>query len=246
MRPLRPLSGLLKTLLIGTLLALPACGDEVTDPDALLDSAEAEAVLRSASALPSLPVVIDRAGDPADPADRTALFRAQELWNAGVSADDGRARARRRLAVGYATDPLARALAPSDWDAVERDLQEWSATAESMLRHIALPRVATRLADARVHLGRAAASTDPSSRGRALLLAGAELVETTPRFVARSLAAEADAAVGRALTRAADPDAVHLRRAVRLKDWSARAVESGDYLLAIQRAYYALQLVESR
>ncbi|NIP83486.1 MAG: hypothetical protein GWM90_31365, partial [Gemmatimonadetes bacterium] len=39
--------------------ALSACGDEVTDPDGLIQSAEAEAVTRSARALPSLAGLMD-------------------------------------------------------------------------------------------------------------------------------------------------------------------------------------------
>ena len=243
---MRPYLALSKITALLALAALAACGDDVTDPDALTDSAEAEAVLRSAAALPALPLVIERAGLPDTPADRAALFRAAELWASGVAGDDDRAAARRRLAVRYAAPVLSRHLGPDDWDAVDRGLREWAGTARSMLRHIALPDVERSLADAERTLDRAARAP-PAARAGHLLLAGAELVETTPRFVARRLAREAHEAVERARASAPgdseDPD---LKRADRLKDWAARAVEEGDYLVAIQRAYYALQLVEGR
>jgi hypothetical protein len=247
---LHPDPGVSKALSVAALAALAllaaACGDEVTDPDALADSAEAEAVLRSAAALPALPRLIDLAGDPPDRNGRLALYRAQELWAAGVATDDDRGRARRRLAARYAVPPLVEGLEPADWEDAEAGLLDWIATAESLLQHIALPGVETRLAAARVQLDRAAATSDERARATALLLAGAELVETTPRFLARSLAADADAAVGRAQARAPDPGDADLLRAARLKDWAARAVTEGDYLMAIQRAYYALQLVEAK
>lgn len=247
---MHPDPGVSKALSVAALAALAllagACGDEVTDPDALTDSAEAEAVLRSAAALPALPRLIDLAGDPPERSGRLALYRAQELWAAGLATDDDRGRARRRLAARYAVPSLFAALEPADWEDAEAGLLDWIATAESLLQHIALPRVETRLAAARAHLGRAAAATDERARATALLLAGAELVETTPRFLARSLAAEADAAVRDARARAADPEDPDLLRATRLKDWAARAVAEDDHLVAIQRAYYALQLVETK
>ena len=129
---------------------------------------------------------------------------------------------------------------------IEQELRLWGETAGSMLRHIDLPRVEARLVGARVQLDRAAAARDRGARVLGLLLAGSELVETTPRFVARAMVADADRAVGRAVAAAADPEDPVLARAVRLKDWAARAVEEGDDLLAIQRAYYAMQLVEAR
>ncbi|HUE76338.1 MAG TPA: hypothetical protein VMM83_00225 [Longimicrobiales bacterium] len=244
---MRPCRLLPKTLAFAALAAfIAACGDDVTDPQALLDSAEAEAVLRSAAALPALPAVIERAGDPTDSRDRLALYRAQELWATGTAADDRTARARRRLAVRYAAPGLTARLGVADWDEVDSGLRQWITTAESMLRHVELPDVRDRLREAQSLLNRAATASDPGARARALLLAGAELVETTPRFVARSLTADAEAAVARAMAAADDAEDPRLQRALRLKDWAVRAVEDGDYLLAVQRAYYAVQLAEAR
>ena len=242
---MRPILALPKTLAILALVALAAaCGDDVTDPQAITDSAEAEAVLRSAAALPALPVVIERIRMPEDARSRAALFRAAELWASGVAEGGDRAAARRRLAVRYAAPTLVRHLDPAVWDDVERGLRDWSATAGAMLRHVALPGVEARLAAAARHLDRAAAAADPATRGHELLLAGSDLVETTPRFVARSLTTRAEEAVRNVRPGSMAPE--DLARAERLKDWARQAVEAGDYLVAIQRAYYALQLVEAR
>jgi hypothetical protein len=245
-RLLRPIPFVPKTLALALLVAVAACGDEVTDPQAVLDSAEAEAVLRSAAALPALPAVIARAGDPPRAAARLALYRAQELWDAGTAADDDRAAARRRLAVRYAAPALAERLGPGDWDDIEAGLLDWITTAESMLQHIDLPRVSVRLGSARRHVAAAAATRDPVARARSLLLAGSDLVETTPRFVARSLTADAEAALAEVDGAGAEPEDARLQRALRLKDWAVQAIDQGDYLLAVQRAYYAIQLVEAR
>lgn len=243
---MRPILALPKTLAIAALALLAACGDEVTDPHAFSDSAEAEAVLRSAAALPALPSLIHRAADPADPAARLALSRASALWAAGLAEGGHTARARRRLAVRHAAPVLVDALSPEDWDEVARGLRAWTATAESMLRRVSLPHVEARLTAGRAQLERAADARDGRARADALLLSGAELVETTPGYVARSLAAEAEEAVRDARTRAPAVEDPGLLRAERLKDWALRAVEEGDYLLAIQRAYYAVQLVEAK
>jgi hypothetical protein len=127
-----------------------------------------------------------------------------------------------------------------------------------MLQHLSMPRLERRLDTARSYLRTSDRSRTEEDRIRHLLLATSTLVETTPRFVARTLATEADAAVQDAYREAEsrgrddNGDAADevlgpqvLERAARLKDWAARAVE-GDYLLAIQRAYYAIQLVEGR
>lgn len=234
---------------------LAACGDDVTDPDSVLASAEAEAVMRSAHALPSLPELLDRV-EAATPEQRITVYRARDLWDAGVAADHNRGDARRRLAVGYAAPLLAAALPENALLEVRARIGDWQTTAESMMHHIPLPAVEERLQAARRHLARADGSTSSRARVYHLLLASSELVETTPRHVARSLAADADEVVRRAEARAAGPGGAEppdaapsdaaLERARRLRDWAARAVEDEEYLLAIQRAYYAIQLAEGR
>jgi hypothetical protein len=234
---------LLPTTLALLLAGLSACGDDITDPASLLDSAEAEAVMRSAEALPTLAELIQGV-DPAGERDRATLLRARELWDDGTATDDPRGASRRRLAISYALPVLEEGVVGEQWADVRLRVDGWIGTAESMLQHLALPSVERRIGSARRYLDRADRSED---YGRYyVLLAASELVETTPRYVARALSLEAERVVGAA--EAAPPDThpeKSLERARRLKDWSARAVEEGDYLLAIQRAYYAMQLVST-
>lgn len=228
------------------LVALGACGDDITNPDGLMASAEAEAVMRSAEALPLLPQFLDLGSDA--PARQLAmLHRARELWDAGTAADDPRAAARRRLAVGYALPVLLEVVPAEDWTETRERVDDWMITASAMLRHLSIPEVEARIRAAALQLERSDAARSERSRAYYLLLAGSELVETTPRFVARTMVRDARAAVSAAASEDAAPVAdATLRRAERMKDWSATAVEEGEYLLAIQRAYYAIQLVEGR
>lgn len=233
-------------LMASALAALVGCGDHLTDPDDLIESAEAEAVMQSAAALPLLPRFIDTAGELPAPA-RASLLQARELWDTGSSLDDSSGAASRRLAVDHALPVLVRSVDAEEWAASSESLEEWVATARSMLRHLAVPDVEARLRAADRQLQRAETATTERNRAYHLLLAGSELVETTPRYVARTMARDAETAVRRA-SDGVEPSvpAATLRRAERLKDWAGRAVEEGDYLLAIQRAYYAIQLVEER
>lgn len=227
-----------------TLAGVAACGDDVTDPDGLLESAEAEAIMRSAQALPHLPGVME-AVDPVTDGDQATLMRARELWDAGSALDHPDGAAQRRLAVSLALPLLAANVPVSDWVRVRENVDDWTATADAMLRHLDIPDVQERVEAAHRLLRRSDEALSDRMRIYYLLLASSELVETTPRYVARSMAREAEEAVTQAARR--DDPAVPseaLERAVRLKDWSAIAVTEAEYLLAIQRAYYAIQLVE--
>jgi len=232
--------------LTSSLAALAACGDDPTDPDGLLDSAEAEVVMRSAAALPLLPEFLEKADAEGEPGHAT-LLRARELWDSGTSPWDPGSAGRRRLAVGYALPVLLEAVPPEEWTSSRVRVDAWMTTAGSMLRHLSLPAVEARLDAAGRQLDRADQAGSDRERVRFLLLASSELVETTPRYVARSLAADADAAVRSAAQRPANVlSPAALERAERLRDWAVRAVEEGDYLRAIHRAHYAIQLVEER
>ena len=237
---------LLSTTLALTLAGLSACGDDVTDPASLAESAEAEAVMRSAAALPSLVSLMSEADPADDDRARATLLRARELWDAGTVVDDARGSARRRLAINYALPVLRQTVAAEEWVAFREGLEDWVETAESMLRHLSLPPVERRIVLARSYMDRSDAAATERSRQYYDLLAASTLVETTPRYVARALAAEAERAVSAAVERSGPSGlpARDLERAERLKDWAVRAVEEGEYLLAIQRAYYAIQLVE--
>ena len=225
------------------LVGLYGCGDDVTDPDAFLESAEAEAIMQSARELPVLPALVAQA-DPDRESDRAILLRANELWVSGTMIDP-RSEARRRLAVSYALPVLVESLTAEQWAAARADLDAWVVTLEGMVQHLAMPEVRERAAAARRYLERSASAGNERRAAYYLLLSTSELVETTPGFVARRL-------VDRATTELTSYDATHegaeadraMERARRLKDWAEQAVAEGEYLLAIQRAYYAIQLVE--
>lgn len=232
-------------MVVSALAVLTACGDDVTDLDGLMDSAEAEAVMRSADQLPLLPGFID-ATENVDGAG-TRLLRARELWDAGTASTEASGAARRRLAVGYAAPVLVESVPAEEWGTARERIDDWMVTASAMLRHLSIPRVETQLEAAARQLRRSDRAATERDRVYYLLLAGSELVETTPRFVARSMTRDAERVVTRARS-ARNPSvpAATLERAKRLKDWAARAMEDGDHLLAIQRAYYAMQLLEER
>jgi hypothetical protein len=237
-------SVLLATAALAALLS--GCGDDPIRPEGLLDIAEAEALLRSAQALPTVGELAERAA-LADPDQRAVLLRAQELWAAGTAGDHGRGLAQRRLGARYAAPVLARTLAPDEWAVVRSGLEQWIIAAEGMVRHLVLPPVEERLRSARDQLVRADAATSPEARVYHLLLTLSDLVETTPGYVSRTLVRDAETAVHRAEARLdGAPAPPALERARRLADWAARATEEQDHLRAIQRAYYAIQLVENR
>lgn len=245
---------LLSVILTSAFLGLYGCGDELTDPDALLQHAEAEAILQSARALPLLPTLTERV-KLATAREEAVLLRARELWAAGVDAGpDGDAM--RRRASEYALPVLVASVPPEDWARVRSAADDWIGTAERMLRHLSLRRVEDRIQAARRHLSASDRAVTDRSRTHHLLLALSELTATTPRFVARAMVQDAAAAVppegssprepGTGDLRSGDPRDSAVERATRLKEWAEQAVADGDYLLAIQRAYYAMQLVEGR
>lgn len=228
-----------------TAVVLAACGDDLTRPDGALDLAEAEALMESA-ALPSLGRLAERAA-AADPGQRATLLRARETWSAGLS--DGRRDGlpQRRASAREVAPALARLLPADEWIPLREGLDGWVAAVELSLRHLSLPAVDDRLRDARAHLSRTDTATRHDARVYHLLMALAELVETTPRYVARTLVEDAAGALARAEARARDDTQSPggLERARRLSMWAARALEEGDHFRAIQRAYYAIQLVET-
>jgi hypothetical protein len=219
---------------------LVACGDDPVRPDELFEFVEAEAVVRSATALPSLTEIIAGTATT-EPAQTAAFDLALQLWSMGASTDDLHGAVRRQAAVAYAAPILADLRPAEDWQPVRERTERWISSAHSMLRHLDLPNVETRLVAARRHLDRADAATSHDGRVYHILLAISDLVETTPRSVARGLVVSASAAVDRVPATASAAD---VERARRLADWAARALEEGDEIRAIQRAYYAIQLAE--
>jgi hypothetical protein len=220
------------------------CGDDPVEPGDFFQFAEADAVMRSAEALPSLSEIALGAS-PAQPYQEATLVLARQLWAAGVAGEPAAGAAQRRTAVAYAAPVLTQLVPPAEWASIRVRTDEWTRMVETMLQHLTLPDVERRVVSARHHLERADAAAGDDSRYYHTLMALADLMETTPRFVARRLVADAELAVGRAdAVHGADPEIPALARAKRLADWAARADEEEDHVRAIQRAYYALQLVK--
>jgi hypothetical protein len=232
---------------VALVVALAACGDDPTRPDGFLDTAEAEAVMRSAAALPSLPELLAIAADGTDPRASPVLLRVHEAWAYGSAMDGPGGAARRRSAAAEAAPILAERIPSSEWAPIQVRIEHWIDTADRMLRHLHIPAVESRLAAARDELHRAGTATTESARVYHLMLAMAELIETTPRFVARTMVHDAAVAIRHAESSPSGRPATRsLERARRLADWAVRAADEEDHLRAIQRAYYAIQLVEER
>jgi hypothetical protein len=232
---------LLASVALAALVA--GCGDDPVEPGDFFQSVEADAVMRSAAALPSLSEIALGAS-PAEPYQEATLVLVRQLWAAGAAAEPAAGAAQRRAAVAYAAPILTDLLPAAEWESIRGRTDDWMRVVEAMLEHLTLPDVQRRVTSARQHLDRADAAVADGTRSYHTLMALSDLIETTPRFVARRLVADATLAVARA-------DALHggeaeipaLARAKRLADWAARADEEEDHVKAIQRAYYAIQLV---
>jgi hypothetical protein len=77
------------------------------------------------------------------------------------------------------------------------------------------------------------------------LVAADRLRDLGPEAVARALVERGERTLAGLPDRASDPDDVELRRGRGLLDRARRALESGEFSLAVQRAFYACQLLEA-
>ncbi|HUH13737.1 MAG TPA: hypothetical protein VMK65_11530 [Longimicrobiales bacterium] len=183
-----------------------------------------------------------------------ALERAFGLWldaQADPAADaDG------RVAEAYAAAApvLASRLGAAGLEAALEDARRWVGLARPLVSAWERPglRAALRegeaLLDASVGL---AADGDTVAAVRTLLHAADRLRETTPWAVSGVLVAEVEGELARRGVGPIDPSpppadsvAVRLARLQRLLHGAREAREEGDYPLAIQRAWYARQLLD--
>lgn len=256
--PIRRSRALLAAALLLPLLPLAvACDDAVTEPDNFVLAEEAESVLQSAAALPTLPDIIQRTEPAGDGPDHASLVldRAQEIWMAAAAEDNPvMAARRRRSAIAMASPYLAERTDRQDLDAIHQELRGWVNLASGMLRHLSLPEVEQALDDGVQYLARAdvaAARGDHSTAVWFTLTAESRLLDTTPRVVARRLADQVAQSLRFVRERGADaserplPDDETMLRAERLVAGARQALDEEDYLRSIQRAYYARQLLES-
>lgn len=239
---------------LGVLLVAAGCADAPTGPSAVLVTPEAEAALRVASSLPTLPHLTERYLEEAPALDeegRGALREARALWLEAESAEDpDAARALRAAAYVRAAPALARALDAGELATIHDRLDRWMRLAQGALAEVSTPEIAAALVDGRTLLAeaRAAEATGDRTAAVASTLAAADrLLETTPGAVAMRLIRSAEQELERRRAGGAERDEAHelsLSRAERLLRGAREAWEQEDYARAIRRAYYAGQLLD--
>lgn len=217
-------------------LGVTACQD-ASDPTALLMGEDAHPAVQLAAELPSLPGLAGRG------AVEGRIPGAIDAWigSWGLPAEQGDTR--RSAAYAAAAGPLAEALGAEGVAEAFRRLEVALAGAGRLDPH-ALPKaVAQRVADARQEADAARSALDRGALqvGVRATLHGADLLRGVgPEGVARTLIARAEAGMEWAGS-PADPLAI--QRAERLLYGAWDAVAEAEFGIAIQRAYYACQLL---
>jgi hypothetical protein len=217
-------------------LALGACEDAGGDPTALLVE-DAHPVVALAAELPSLPGLagVGRL--------EPMLSGAIDLWvgSWAVSAEEGEQN--RAAAYDQAAQTLAGGLTSA---AVGEALGRVEAAlgAAERLGRVGLPEpVALRLASAASEAGAARRALEAGELAEAVrgTLHSADILRGVgPEGVARTLIARAEGGLSYAGSPA---DPVEVARAQRLLAGARQAAEDTEFGLAIQRAYYACQLL---
>lgn len=227
--------------LSAALIAASGCRDATTDPLASLVSTETAPALAVPVELPSLADLATRADV------REELSPVLDAWVAGWEDDDealgrGARDEAIRLAVPTLKDALgaggvATTLAPLFQ--VGRDLGEIDDVPTDLAP--ALEEVKSLIGDTR-------AALEEGRFDRALttgLQASDRIRALGPRAVARTLISRADRALMRAEV-GLNLDPRSLSRGERLLTGARQALEDGDVDLAIERGYYAVQVLEGR
>lgn len=233
---LRPGAG--PALLLGCLW-LVGCRDASSDPFAALVTAETVPAIAVPVDLPSLGGLSTR--DEV----RDELAPVLAAWLGGwANPDAALGRAARDEAIRQATPALREALGAGG---VARTLAPLFEAEADLVRIEGVPTdLVAPITEIRSLLTDTRAALEAGRAERALtvgLQASDRIRELGPRAVARALIGRAD----RALVRGQVTDAVDARslaRGERLLAGARRALDEGDEDLAIQRAYYAAQLLE--
>lgn len=229
-----------RTLGACLLLALgaSACRDAGGDPTAVLVTERTHPAIQLALELPSLPALA------AEARIEGRVSEAVDRWTRSWTQAPGVGSQHRLAAYDEAAWPLAEALGRTAVEGALRRLEAVLATADG-LDAAALPQgIAGRLASARAEAAAARRAHDigvPAEALRATLYASDLLREAGPEGVARMLVARAETGLDAEADGGVEPGA--LERGERFVLGARAAVEDGDYTLAIQRAYYACQLL---
>lgn len=230
-----PIAG--ATLALLPLAGLVACSDGPTDPLAQLMTTETAASVEVPVGLPGLTDLAVRAGVEEEVAP--ALVRWESSWSDAALGEGARVAAVRDVAPVIA-DALGRGgvasvLAPLH--GVERDLGLLGDVPVDLVPEVDAVRSLVResrdaLAEGRPHRALSAG-----------LLASDRLRSLGPSAVARTLIARADRAL-MATVGAEEVDGVSVTRGERMLSGARRALSEGDAERAVQRAFYAVQLLE--
>jgi hypothetical protein len=227
----------LRRLACLALAGAAACQDAGGDPTALILTEESHPAVVLARELPSLPGL---AGDGrVEPQVTGAIGRWIGSWALPMQQGQGQ----RAASYAEAAGPLADGLGPAGVaEALGR--LELVLEATNRLPPQNLPEgVAERLAAARAEAlaARQALETGALTDAVSATLHGADLLrEVGPEGVARTLIARAEGGLGWGGSPASPVD---IARAQRLVAGARQAAGEGEFPLAIQRAYYACQLL---
>ena len=255
----------LRRLLLPAALMAAGCADAPTEPGALLVAKETRAALQVSESLPTLPGLMARAQAAAPAgagseaggthaADDATLERAFGLWLEAQAWEPSREEGLAADAYAAAAPVLAARLAAAGLRAGQEDARGWVSLARPLVSAWERPGLRAALQEGEALLAASEerlAAGDSVAAARALLHAADRLHQTTPWAVSGVLLGESEADLLRLGGDAIDPSpppsdavAVRLARVQRLLHGARAAREEGDYPLAIQRAYYARQLLD--
>lgn len=223
------------------LLGLVGCQDDPSDPLAALVASETVPAVAVPVELPTLADLAQRAGV------REELGPVLDGWVAGWEDENEQlGTAARDEAIRLAAPTLHDALGPGG---VASTLSPLFRVGQDLGDLPDVPAdLAPRLEEIWSLIDDTRAALDEGRFDRAMttgLQASDRIRALGPRAVARTLIARADRSMMRAeVVDGFDP--VALSRGERLLTGARRAMEEGDFDLAIQRGYYAVQLLEGR
>lgn len=222
-------------------LTASACRDAPTDPMAGVVAEESSAALALDVSFAD-PENLIGTGESLDQAGLALLERWRDSWSLDTEAGHA---LRARLYPGL-EDVLAGMVRPGDIDRELASMADALRRARDLSRASLLPRLAEGIDQAGIcyETAVAAAARGDTREAVSMIVRGGDaLREVGPEAVARSLQVEVEAAFGR--ISASDPYSSQDRdRLQRLVHGGREAIEQGDWVLAIRRAYYARALLD--
>ena len=225
---------------------LAACQDSSTDPLALILSDDTWSALAADGHLPSVEALVAQSGL------QGPLTESAARWSSSWELPLDAGREVRSAAYEQVSDPLADALGAEVVAGHVAALGEVLAAATALSFEQASSGLAVSFDAATQRHQEAVAALAGGQRGDALrhTLQGSDLLrEVGPEGVARMLLARAEGELERLGTQgtpASDDASAQVERGERLIRGAHQALAEGDYLRAIQRAFYACQVLGVR